>query len=148
MIATYDEASNKLTDDVYASLRATFGASLSKLPWRTNYALIAVVGGTVLAEELAPTAATEVQAEWMHAACPSPPPPLPASPPISSCGFRVESDCCSGCAAPQPLPHCPLPLRPPSRCPLRAGQNLNLNLTPPPTRRLGWLAARPTRAST
>ena len=59
------------------------------------YALISVIGGPMLAETVATEAYKPAAAQWFHLACPSPPPPLPASPPVSACGFRVVADCCN-----------------------------------------------------
>ena len=89
LVMVKDEASDNAHAALYAALRTVLGSSLERLSFRQSYALIAVIGGPVLSERLGSDSQT-ISTEWFHLACAPSPPPIPAAPPASPCGFRVD----------------------------------------------------------
>ena len=83
LAATYDEASNSLQSDTRATLRSVLGASLVSLGYRNQYALIAQVGGVLMAETIGTVGGASVTAVWNYAICPSPTPPSMPPPPYT-----------------------------------------------------------------
>ena len=77
LVATYDEASSGMVTAAYTALQIVLGSSLTSLGSHRMYALITTVGGSALAESVGTTSRAVVTAEYQHAYC------LPPSPPVS-----------------------------------------------------------------